>query len=301
VQKAAEPTWWGGTYSTAAGERVAIRASSSYPADEAFAQRWADYLGSLVHGSELSTVTLYIATPAEVQELCRERSVGCYGGNRIVAIGEASAGAEPEAVVAHEYGHHVAASRRNDPWPAVDWGPKRWSSAVGVCARVAAGMAFPGDEGLHYTLNPGEAFAETYRVLTETGTNVAPQLWQLADLSFLPTPASLAAVEQDVLHPWLASTKRTVDGRFPARGGRTWTLPLATPLDGQLSVSVKLPAGRPYAVSLLGPDGAVRARGLWSSSNVQTLDFRICGERSLALRVQQRLGPGRFRVTVVQP
>jgi hypothetical protein len=26
-------------------------------------------------------------------------------------------------------------------------------------------MAFPGDEGMNYSLNPGEAFAESYRVL----------------------------------------------------------------------------------------------------------------------------------------
>ena len=44
-------------------------------------------------------------------------------------------GHAPEYVLAHEYGHHIAAWRSNAPWEAVDWGPKHWASAMRACAR----------------------------------------------------------------------------------------------------------------------------------------------------------------------
>ena len=52
---------------------------------------------------------------------------------------------------------------------SVDYGTKRWASYENVCARkIAAGVLFPGAEDVApYMLNPGEAFAETYRVLNE--------------------------------------------------------------------------------------------------------------------------------------
>ncbi len=48
----------GGTYTTTTGEQVRIVVSDRYPVDEARNQRWADFLASLVHGSELATVRL---------------------------------------------------------------------------------------------------------------------------------------------------------------------------------------------------------------------------------------------------
>jgi hypothetical protein len=165
----AEASWWSGTYSIADGGEVAIYISMSYPEPGSLAQHWVDFFAGLPHGKEISALKIYIAPIAEVTELCSSvEALGCYGGPTLVTVGDTTDGIAPASVAAHEYGHHVAASRSNAPWRAVDWGTKRWASKVGVCSRVQSGTAFPGNEGLNYTLNPGEAFAESYRVLGET-------------------------------------------------------------------------------------------------------------------------------------
>src|SRR5882762_9242359 len=50
--------YWGGQYQTSTGESVTVYASDSYPVDPALGQRWADFLASRVHGTELATVTV---------------------------------------------------------------------------------------------------------------------------------------------------------------------------------------------------------------------------------------------------
>src|SRR5688572_25479425 len=67
---AAPPGFWGGQYTTRSLDRVTIYTSNSYAVDDAANQRWADFLGGLIHGSELSRVTVYFATPAEAHRLC---------------------------------------------------------------------------------------------------------------------------------------------------------------------------------------------------------------------------------------
>ena len=52
VSAAAPAGYWGGQYQTSTGESVTVYASDSYPVDPALGQRWADFLASLVHGSE---------------------------------------------------------------------------------------------------------------------------------------------------------------------------------------------------------------------------------------------------------
>src|SRR5262249_54047309 len=119
--------YWGGTYTTSTGESVTIFSSPSYAADQTRNQRSADFPAPLVRGSELSTTTVYIAPPAEVQQTCGGADVvGCYGQNTIVIPDEDTQDISVEAVLTHEYGHHVADSRDNAPWPAVNWGTKRW-------------------------------------------------------------------------------------------------------------------------------------------------------------------------------
>src|SRR5205807_7245744 len=69
---------WGGPYTASTGETVTVYASSSYPQDPALGQRWADFLAGLVHGSELSLLTVYLAPLAEVQSICGQQAIGCY-------------------------------------------------------------------------------------------------------------------------------------------------------------------------------------------------------------------------------
>ena len=149
VSAVAPAGYWGGQYQTTAGESVTIYASNSYPVDPAMGQRWADFLGSLVHGSEISTVTVLLATAAQISRVCGADAVACYSPQGAVLY---TPGEDPgtdlsaEAVITHEYGHHVAANRSDAPWSALDYGPKRWASAMQVCARTRSGELFPGAE-----------------------------------------------------------------------------------------------------------------------------------------------------------
>jgi hypothetical protein len=294
--------WWGGSYSTQNGDSVRISISDSYPRDEPTAQRWAQFFGGLIHGPEIRLLSVYIAPLAEVEQLCSSELVlGCYGAQRLVTIGEPVDDVAPTEVASHEYGHHVAANRANTPWIAVDWGTKRWASYANVCARASAGTAYPGDEGLHYPFNPGEAFAESYRVLNELRSGATTFTWPIADSSFRPDANALAQVEQDVVAPWTAPSTSTRVGTFARGKPKIWQLPLTTPLDGDISVDVRMPAGAGYDVSLRGADGSMLARALWSASNVKSVTYRVCGRRTVLLRVARTGAAGRFRVTTTVP
>jgi hypothetical protein len=199
-------------------------------------------------------------------------------------------GISATSIATHEYGHHVAFNRLNAPWPAVDWGTKRWATYERVCQRAVAGTAYPGAEDANYQLNPGEAFAETYRVLNETSVGL-PTTWPIVDASFRPDAAALSAVRADVLEPWAApvvTPKRVV---FSARG-RTWTIKVATPLDGELSAQVQ-PGSADVALLSTG-GGAPLERGAWSSSGAKELEHPVCGQRTFVLRVTRRTAVRRF-------
>jgi hypothetical protein len=290
-------SWTGGRYATATGEHVTVEVSTAYASDVGAGQRWADFFASLVHGSELGLLTAYIAPIAEVAEICDEDDVlGCYRNDRLVVVGDVTDGMQPTTVARHEYGHHVAFNRSNAPWSAVDWGTKRWASTVNVCARAAAGTAFPGDEGPFYMLNPGEAFAETYRVLNEQLAGL-PLLWPIVDPSFLPTSDSLEAVREDVLDPWTGPRTQTMRGTFAPRR-RVWTARLATPLDGDLTIRL---AQGTDDLELIGDSRAVLARGSWTTTGAKSLHYRICGRRSLTIRVRATGRPTPFALRVTKP
>jgi hypothetical protein len=217
---------------------TSVAVSASYESPEQTALHWGDFLASLVHGDELDGMTLYLATPYEVTTLCGSYdALGCYapGWSRIVAIGEASDGIRPEAVVTHEYGHYIAAHRDNPPWDTLDWGPKRWATALNVCARTRARKVFPGAEDSRYSLNPGEGFAESYRFLNGQPTGDIGMDWPIVDRLFYPDARSLGAVRRDVLEPWAYPTAVRLTGRLNAQG-RAF-LNVSTPLDGNLELA----------------------------------------------------------------
>ena len=300
---ASEVSWHGGAVVARTGEQVTVFVSDTYGTAANGVQEWADFIAGLIHGSELSLLTAYIATPDEIRSLCNAVDVlGCYGASRLVAAGEPVNGVNPQEVVRHEYGHHVAANRLNPPWQSIDWGTKRWATQANVCSRAGAGSAFPGDEGSRYTLNPGEAFAETYRVLNDVRGFGAAIDWQLVDASFLPNTDALQAVEQDVFRPWTGPTATVVHGRFRETGGGIWTMQLPTPLDGSLSVDLSFPATTRYHVVLTDEGGRrVLARGSPSGATSESLTFVICGERSPRLLVTRRGRPGPFALHILRP
>jgi hypothetical protein len=285
--------WHGRRYEAATGESVKVVVSSSYVADSGMGERWADFFASLVHGPELSLLTAYIAPLSEVQELCHGSDLlGCYQGDRLVTIGESAYGVSPQAVAAHEYGHHVAYNRVNPPWIAVDWGTKRWATYENVCERRVALTAFPGDEGLMYSLNPGEAFAESFRVLNGYGT----EDWSIVDPSFRPDATALSLLRQDVVEPWAQPPARTISARF--RGANSWALRLTTPLDGDLVLQVTPGADD---LTLISGDGrTLLARGTWSTGGARAVDYHVCGLRTVLVRVT-RATSSRFTLRLSSP
>jgi hypothetical protein len=269
---------WGGTVTASTGEAVTVDISSQVPEDPALQLRWADYLTTLAHGPEISTVTVVLSSLRQVQSTCGRRALACYinaSATIYAPLDDVPGEATAQSILAHEYGHHVAAGERNDPWRALDWGTKRWATAMGICAGVKANRLVPGDQGISYLYNPGEAFAESYRVLNERRLGLPQGPWDIVDTSLQPSQAALDALLLDIQSPWAGPrlvTRKSSFVRASKTSVRTFTL--ATPLDGSLSLAVKAPKGtvfRPHAAS-----------------------NTICGQRSVTVTVTRVKGYGAF-------
>lgn len=293
---------WGGHYTTSTGETVNVTASDRYPVDENVTRAWAEFLTSLVHGPEVARVTLYLAPYSEVQSVCGFEALACYLRQREVIVAprdDFPAGPTAQAIVTHEYGHHIARNRSNPPWDPLRHGTKRWSSRVGVCQRTSEGTLFPGGQGFRYRLDPGEGFAESYRVLNELRAGRPESAWEVVDTSLRPDPPALAALERDVLDPWTAPTLETRVGTFRRRGTTTRSFALATPLDGSLKINLAAPTSARFRLSLY--DTSRRTTVASARPGVRTISTRICGQRSLSVRVTQVAGKGRFRLSISKP
>jgi hypothetical protein len=299
----ASATSRGGPITTSTGETVDVRVSDALPLETSTPEGWAEFLTGLTHGPEITRLSTYIGTLDEIQDICGRQALGCYGGNEMVAIGEpALADAAPEEIVRHEYGHHIAFHRLNAPWAAIDWGPKRWATAANVCARAGRKEVFPGDEGRNYALNPGEAWAEAYRLMDERKAGITTASWPIVAQTFFPSEAALQAADQDVLQPWTASRTATSTRVFGKRTPKVWWIPLATPLDGPYRISATVPSGGTHDVALVGANRTtVVRRAQWVGQRVKRLDGSICGQRSLFVRVTQKGAFGRVRVSVTTP
>jgi hypothetical protein len=290
---------WGGAYPTSTGETVRVTVSDRYPVDETMARGWAEYLASLLHGAELARVTLFLAPYSEVQSLCGFDALACYSGQRELIVApreDFPEGPTAQAIVAHEYGHHIARNRLNSPWDPTRYGTKRWASRLGVCARTAAGTLFPGGQGPRYRLDPGEAFAEGYRLLNELRAGRPETAWEIVDASLRPDASALAALERDIVDPWMRPTVEKRSGSFGARGRPTRSFRLATPLDGTLRITLSAPAKMRLRLSLY--DTTRKTTVATGGRRLQTI---ICGHRSVAVRVTRQAGAGRFSLSISRP
>jgi hypothetical protein len=298
-----QPEYWGGDFTTAAGERVKLFVSRSYPENPALGQKWAEFIAGLVHGSELSLLTVYLDTPREVSGICGQDGLACYSAadSTLVAPGEDLEDVSMEALISHEYGHHVAAHRLNDPWRTVDWGTKRWATYESVCARTRAKQLFPGSEsGRTYARNPGEGFAETYRVLNERRAGIPEAPWDIVSQIMYPDNAALAALQQDVQAPWTAATSSTLAGAFSA-ASKTRSYTIATPLDGTLSLNVHAPRTGRLTLSLFTGGKRVATATTSRPSAAAAVKTTICGARSYVARVTRVTGSGRYAVGASRP
>jgi hypothetical protein len=238
---------------------------------------------------------------SEVNSICGSQALACYGASANLMVAPAddpSANTSAEAVVTHEYGHHIAAHRSNAPWPAVDYGTKRWATYTHVCTDAESGKLYPGAEQLpRYQLNPGEAFAEAYRVLNERAAGLPELAWQIVDRSLYPDDTALALLRADVTTPWTGPTTVTRTGRV-AKGKGAQTYTFTTPLDGPVQVTLQAPRGARLSFELVSSLGDRATR-----TGTGTLSFKatLCGDRSLTIRVKRISGAGPFRLSVARP
>ncbi len=286
---------WGGVLQAAgSGEDVEVWGSPSYPRNQAALQSYADFVAGLVHGPELASVTVYVAPQGELERLCESsNSAACYDPREQLMIVPGDAD-DARGVVAHEYGHHVAENSDNFPWPAGVFGPKRWATSAHVCFRWRAGTYWPGDEGAHYRLNPGEGWAETYRALNREGRG-----WTLVSGLLRPGAAQLAAARRDVLSPWEPPEPAVLFRRFSPVTRQLVVLDFRVPLDGRFDVRI-------VSSGSLDADTAVGTRGRMLKYSAhygrrEHLRYDPCGLRLLRLVVGRDTGTGTAKITVSWP
>jgi hypothetical protein len=303
-----------------------VKVSSTYYGSEQMGEV-ATILRRLDHGPELERLSVYLATAAEIEQVCGATVVACYVPVRMemVVSGEdrAIAGVPRDFAIAHEYGHHIANSQLGDLEAPLGAGTIRWATYERVCQFTRAHELFPGDQGAHYWEDPEEAFAESYAHLNEPDARVS---WQYTPL-LAPSTASLTKIRADVARPWSGPSSATwVDsvaappasaGRHRVLGGPkagiasatavgqpSWISSrlLRTPLDGRVSIHLQASAGADYAVVLRDSEsGRVLSRARTGDGGATDISYGNCGRDSLLLEVRGLHGAGTFEATVVKP
>lgn len=282
-------TAFDGVYTTSTGETVHISVSDQLVPNEAENQSWADFLATLPHGKELSSVNLYIAPRSEVRQLCGRDALACYYGETQRIVFPAEDRLNPpsrQSILAHEYGHQIERNRLNSPWPGLVFGTKRWATATHVCEGLRSGRLSVN----RYEISPSETFAESYRMLVEERLGLEPGPWDIIDPSLQPTEDTLSLIEQDVLDPWPGNTSVTV------KGTKGRSVRVSTPLDGRLTMTLRGAGTARWQLKLPGQP-AKRAAALGTARSSMT----VCGVRQVTAQVSKLSGRGSFQLTISRP
>jgi hypothetical protein len=264
-------------YRTSSGETIRV---TGFPE---VAPAYAEFLASLPHGPELSRLSVAIVTPEEVPAWCATGMSACYVPREslLVAPGPDLDG----PLLAHEYGHHIAANRRAPGFSSLLMGPPNWASVEHVCAQLRDQRI-----GLSWSAEPAEAWADVYARLTY------PELpWRLTE-ELRPPESAYAAALADVLNPWRGPRTITFHGRFgESSRARTFRIPLR--LDGEIEIERE--AERAARLDLRGAVGRRRSH----VSGDRTLRFTACraAREAATVTVLRRSGTGPFTLTVRYP
>jgi hypothetical protein len=279
------------SFRTADGVSIPVAVSTAYTPDPAVEQGYVTFLGGLVHGSELGKLSVYIATPGQIEnDFCGQGALACYIGDeeRMYVPGVNQHSDPPvEFLIAHEYGHHVELNRSNAPWSAYDQGTKRWATYEDVCALERRHKA-----KTNYYDDPSEAFAESYADMQFPGVDFI-----YTDL-LAPDKGAFNAIRADVLGPWSGPRTTTLHGSFGSGGMSSRSFKVATPLDGSASFVLTAPAGASYRLRVLAGARAQKHRALRSAASA---GYTICGTRSATVQVARVSGSGPFSVTASLP
>jgi hypothetical protein len=285
---------------------VQVTISPSYPDDantRAQAQSYVDFLASRVHGSELGTLSMFIGTQREVSEACGGSDVvACYADfeTRMYVPGGTPSNNGPfsrDYVLTHEFGHHIAHFRRNDPFDASAYGAKYWSSYEHVCTRVGRRQLFVNTSSRHYLEDAGEGWADGYAHLHYSNV-----VWQFSPL-MRPNAGTFDAIRRDVLQPWSGPRSRTFRGSLVG-GRRAASTVLRQSLDGTVNLRLSGPSGADFQIEVLkGSRVLARTRSGGSSDSFNGLYCRTPSESTakLRLRVRRLSGSGSFSLRIRYP
>jgi hypothetical protein len=172
-----------------------------------------------------------------------------------------------------------------------------------VCARTRAGQLFPGAENTSdYVRNPGEGFAESYRLLNERKLGLPETPWEVVSMALYPDNRALQLLEQDVVQPWRANTSESRRGSFTRTNGKTRSYTVATPFDGTLRVSLGAPRASRLTLDVFSGSTRIgHAAASTPTSPARTITLNVCGQRSVGIRVTRNAGAGAFALAISKP
>ena len=243
---------------------MTVLVSTTYADPDAVGLRWANFLAGLLHGSELGLVRAHVAPLAEVEEFCEAPRARLL--RRQHACVDRRSGGRRDGRGGHA--PRVRTPRRRKPAEPTVGGDRLGHEALGERGRHlrAGGRAdgFPGRRRLVLQPEPRRGVRGGV-----PGAERSPKR-QSRLLVGARRPELLAGGASSSLRsrttfcvPGHRRRSDIVRGRLSG-GARTWTHSLATPLDGDLELSLRMPVGAAHTLSLLD--------SRWSGSGARSLD-----------------------------
>lgn len=235
-------------------------------------------LDGLLHGAEISAVVVTIVPQSSIESECGGGAVACYRwssrGGAVMFVPNLPA-AEIRPSLAHEYGHHVDATRPHAEGARGLDGTAGWWRARGMGDLLAqGGVAW--DYSLGWDRSIAEIYAEDYKLAN--GAGATSQIRWLGP----PPPAVVDALRADLAGPVVAPAP-------PAPGTPAFQPPPPPGAVAPPAASAPAPGARPRTIA--------RATGRLAAGRRASVGFRVTRSRRIAVRVSGA-GPGRLRAVL---